>query len=242
MSLAFCNPINLTGCAVAETVSLLVGVAIPIPTLPPLNIKLSALVDELKLNVYDDKLTVLSLVIISFELYIVDAVVLKPVILVIEPLPDNIKVPLEKEPPVTALIVVFVTLPPFEVTLNTFSDNVAAVTAVDIKPVILVFNVPVPANVIVPLEYEPPVTALIVVVVEVPPFFVTDITLSDNVDAVTKSVPKDIVPKEPVPVNVTVPVEGAYVPPVVAFIVVVVVLPPFDVTLNTFADNVVAVT
>lgn len=62
---AGCRFINLTGSIVAETVSLLVGVAVPIPTLPPLNIKLFALVDELKLKVNDDKSTVLLLVTVS---------------------------------------------------------------------------------------------------------------------------------------------------------------------------------
>ena len=48
-----------------------------------------------------------------------------------------------------------------------------------------------------------------------------------------------IVDKDPVPESVIVPFE--YVPPVAAFIVVVVGVPPLDVTLNTFEDSVTAV-
>ena len=48
------------------------------------------------------------------------------------------------------------------------------------NPEILDAKLPLPLNVIVPFEYVPPVTALIVVVVGEPPFNDTDNTFEDE--------------------------------------------------------------
>ena len=89
--------------------------------------------------------------------------------------------------PVTVLNRTLNVPPVLFVKVNVLLEYVAPVTLTSVPPVnnpVIVESVPVPAKVIVPLEYVPPVAPLMVVVVGVPPLEVTLKTFEDNVTAV----------------------------------------------------------
>ena len=101
--------------------------------------------------------------------------------------------------PVTVLNNTLNVPPVLLVYVNVLLEYVAPVTNTSVDPVnnpVIVLNVPVPAKVIVPFEYVPPVAALIVVVVGVPPLEVTLNTFDDKVTAVVA------LDKNPVTLNV----------------------------------------